>query len=165
MWIVLFCCMNRRPPRSKRTNTLFPYTTLVRSDEGAGPQVAESRAGLEVPGGGAGRRRAGRRSDLFGDDPGRLSRRRRVSREIHSTAVVEPGAELGDGVRIGPYSIVGPEVVLGEGCVLHSHTVIGGRTRVGPRTEIFPFASIGLRPQDLKYTGRPSEAGKTGKRL
>ncbi|HEY9567860.1 MAG TPA: acyl-ACP--UDP-N-acetylglucosamine O-acyltransferase [Thalassobaculum sp.] len=80
-----------------------------------------------------------------------------MSREIHSTAVVEPGAELGDGVRIGPYSIVGPEVVLGEGCVLHSHTVIGGRTRVGPRTEIFPFASIGLRPQDLKYRGEPSE--------
>src|SRR3546814_13815945 len=49
------------------------------------------------------------------------------------------------------------EVVLGEGCVLHSHTVIGGRTRVGPRTEIFPFASIGLRPQDLKYRGEPSE--------
>jgi UDP-N-acetylglucosamine acyltransferase len=80
-----------------------------------------------------------------------------VSREIHSTAVVDPGAELGEGVRIGPYAVIGPQVVLADGCIIHSHVVLGGRTRVGARTEIFPFASIGLRPQDLKYRGEPSE--------
>lgn len=80
-----------------------------------------------------------------------------MSREIHSTAVVDPGAELGEGVAIGPYSVIGPQVVLADGCIIHSHVVLGGRTRVGARTEIFPFASIGLRPQDLKYRGEPSE--------
>lgn len=80
-----------------------------------------------------------------------------MSHEIHPTAVVDPGAELGEGVRIGPYSVVGPQVMLGDGCIVHSHVVLGGRTRVGARTEIFPFASIGLRPQDLKYRGEASE--------
>lgn len=79
-----------------------------------------------------------------------------MATQIHPTAVVEPGARLGEGVRIGAFSIVGPEVSLGDGCVLHGHVVVGGRTSIGPRTEIFPFASIGLQPQDLKYKGEPS---------
>lgn len=79
-----------------------------------------------------------------------------MATQIHPTAVVEPGARLGEGVRIGAFSIVGPEVSLGDGCVLHGHVVVGGRTTIGPRTQIFPFASIGLQPQDLKYKGEPS---------
>lgn len=80
-----------------------------------------------------------------------------MTTEIHPTAVVETGASLGSGVRIGPYSLIGPDVSLADNCVVHGHVVVGGRTRVGERTEIFPFASIGLRPQDLKYKGEPSE--------
>ncbi len=77
--------------------------------------------------------------------------------EIHSTAVVEHGARLGEGVSIGPYAIVGAEVELGDGVRLHSHAVIAGRTRLGPGCEIFPFAVLGHRPQDLKYGGERSE--------
>ena len=73
--------------------------------------------------------------------------------EIHPTAIVEDGARLGDGVRIGPYCIVGPHVVLGDGVRLVSHVVIAGHTKIGSGTEIFPFASIGHKPQDLKYAG------------
>lgn len=80
-----------------------------------------------------------------------------MAREIHPTAVVEPGAEVADGVSIGAYALIGPEVVLAEGCRIHGHAVIAGRTWIGPRTEIFPFACIGMRPQDLKYRGEPSE--------
>lgn len=80
-----------------------------------------------------------------------------MPREIHPTAIVDSGAELGSDVQIGPFAVIGPEVVLADGCTIHSHTVIGGRTRIGARTEVFPFASIGLRPQDLKYRGEPSE--------
>ncbi|MEQ8398568.1 acyl-ACP--UDP-N-acetylglucosamine O-acyltransferase [Thalassobaculum sp.] len=80
-----------------------------------------------------------------------------MAREIHPTAVVDAGAELGDGVQVGPYAVIGSDVVLADGCKIHSHTVIGGRTTIGARTEVFPFASIGLRPQDLKYRGEPSE--------
>ena len=79
-----------------------------------------------------------------------------MATQIHPTAVVEPGAEIGVGVQIGAYCLVGPEVKLGDGCVLHGHVVVGGRTTIGPRTQIFPFASIGLQPQDLKYKGEAS---------
>lgn len=72
---------------------------------------------------------------------------------IHPTAVIEPGATLGKDVSIGPYCIVGAQVTLGDGVHLHSHVVIGGITEIGEGTEIFPFASIGLRPQDKKFKG------------
>jgi len=76
---------------------------------------------------------------------------------VHPTAVVDPKATLGDGVSIGPYCCVGPDVELGEGVLLRSHVVVDGRTKIGPRTEIFPFASIGLPPQDLKFKGEKSQ--------
>jgi UDP-N-acetylglucosamine acyltransferase len=75
---------------------------------------------------------------------------------VHSTAIVEPGAELGPGVRIGPFCHVGSETTLAEGVILVSHAVVAGRTSVGARTKIFPFASIGHQPQDLKYRGEAS---------
>ncbi|PHS78699.1 MAG: acyl-[acyl-carrier-protein]--UDP-N-acetylglucosamine O-acyltransferase [Rhodospirillaceae bacterium] len=75
---------------------------------------------------------------------------------IHATAIIEDGAKLGDNVTIGPYSVVGPQVVLGDGVTLDSHVVVGGDTTVGANTHIFPFASIGLQPQDLKFSGEAS---------
>lgn len=75
---------------------------------------------------------------------------------IHPTAIVEPGAVLGEGVSIGPYCLVGGEVVLGDGVELLSHVVVTGRTTIGPGTRVFPFAVIGHRPQDMKYKGEPS---------
>lgn len=75
---------------------------------------------------------------------------------IHPTAVIEDGARIGDNVAIGPYCIIGPEVELGDGTVLMSHVVVNGRTTIGANTKVFPFASIGLPPQDLKYKGEPS---------
>jgi UDP-N-acetylglucosamine acyltransferase len=77
--------------------------------------------------------------------------------EIHPSACVERGAELGDGVNIGPFCHVGSNVRLAEGVRLVSHVVVAGRTTIGPNTHIYPFASIGHRPQDLKYEGEPSE--------
>jgi UDP-N-acetylglucosamine acyltransferase len=76
--------------------------------------------------------------------------------DIHPTAIVAPEAILGDDVQIGPYSIVGSNVTLGDGVQLHSHVVVDGRTTIGEGTTIYPFASIGLQPQDLKYAGEAS---------
>ena len=76
--------------------------------------------------------------------------------EIHPTAIVEPGARLGEGVFVGPYCTVGPDVVLQDESRLISHVVVAGRTTIGPRTTVYPFASIGMPPQDLKYKGEPS---------
>jgi UDP-N-acetylglucosamine acyltransferase len=76
---------------------------------------------------------------------------------IHPTAVVSPGAKVGYDCFIGPYCIVGDEVVLGNNVRLESHCVIDGRTWIGDGTHVFPFVSIGLASQDLKYQGEPSE--------
>ena len=72
---------------------------------------------------------------------------------IHPSAIVSPSARIGESCHIGPFSIVGDEVVLGTRVRLDSHVVIDGDTTVGDDTHIFPFASIGLAPQDLKYAG------------
>ncbi|HHY84625.1 MAG TPA: acyl-ACP--UDP-N-acetylglucosamine O-acyltransferase [Verrucomicrobia bacterium] len=72
---------------------------------------------------------------------------------IHPTALVHPRAEIGEGCVIGPYCIIGEHVALGPRCRLHSHVVIDGHTRLGEGNEIFPFASIGLKTQDLKWKG------------
>ena len=76
---------------------------------------------------------------------------------IHTTAIVDSAAELGENVTIGPYCIVGPDVSLGDGVSLMSHVVVGGRTTIGANTHIYPFASIGQAPQDMKYKGERSE--------
>src|SRR6202008_1501388 len=76
---------------------------------------------------------------------------------IHPTAVVSPGARIGDDCFIGPYCVVGDEVQVSDGVRLESHCVVDGRTTLGAETHVFPFVSIGLASQDLKYKGEPSE--------
>ena len=72
---------------------------------------------------------------------------------IHPTAVIHPRAQIGADCEIGPYCVIGENVVLGDKCRLHSHVVIDGLTTLGKGNEIFPFASIGLKTQDLKWKG------------
>jgi UDP-N-acetylglucosamine acyltransferase len=75
---------------------------------------------------------------------------------VDPMARVAPGAVLEPGVRVGPFCVVGPAVRLGRGSVLVSHVVVDGDTRVGDHNRFFPFSSIGLVPQDLKYRGEPA---------
>jgi UDP-N-acetylglucosamine acyltransferase len=76
---------------------------------------------------------------------------------IHPTAIVAPGAVIPDSCTIGPYCTIGPDVKLGDACKLVSHAVIDGRTSLGARNTVYPFASVGVAPQDLKYNGEPTE--------
>lgn len=76
---------------------------------------------------------------------------------IHPTAIIDDGAKLGVGVHVGPYCVVGPSVELHDYVTLVSHVCVAGHTIVGSHTSIYPFASIGHRPQDLKYAGEPSQ--------
>ncbi len=82
---------------------------------------------------------------------------------VHPSAIVSPHARIGRDCFIGPYSTIGDEVVLDNGVRLESHCVIDGRTRIGEETHVYPFVSIGLASQDLKYRGEPSET-KIGRR-
>ncbi len=72
---------------------------------------------------------------------------------IHPTAIIDPGASLGEGVEVGAYAVVGPGVTLGDGCSVGAHAIIESHARIGKNTRIFPFASVGSKPQDLKFRG------------
>jgi UDP-N-acetylglucosamine acyltransferase len=80
-----------------------------------------------------------------------------VAARIHPTAVVAPGAELGDDVEIGPHSVVGPKVVIGDRTRIGPQVVLDGRTRIGEDNLIVGQASLGGPPQDLSYKGEPTE--------
>ncbi len=75
---------------------------------------------------------------------------------VHPSSVIAPGAVVPDSCQIGPFCTIGPDVVLGEGNRLISHVVLDGCTRLGEENVIYPFASIGVAPQDLKYHGEPT---------
>jgi UDP-N-acetylglucosamine acyltransferase len=76
---------------------------------------------------------------------------------IHQTALIDRQAEIDSEVEIGPYSVIGAGVRIGQQTRVASHVVIEGRTSVGKGNTIYQFATIGSRPQDLKYRGEASE--------
>jgi UDP-N-acetylglucosamine acyltransferase len=75
---------------------------------------------------------------------------------IHPSALVDPAAVLGHDVRIGPFCTVGPDVVIEDRAELISHVVVDGHTRIGAGVILFPFCTVGLAPQDMKYKGEPT---------
>ena len=80
----------------------------------------------------------------------------KVTANIHTTAVVAPGAKIAENVEIGPYSVIGENVEIGEGTKIGPHVVIHGWTQIGRDCRIFQGASIGEEPQDLKFRGEKS---------
>lgn len=76
--------------------------------------------------------------------------------DAHPTAIVHPGARIGAGTVIGPYAVVGEHVRIGRDCRIGASSVVDGSTEIGDGNQIFPFASVGLIPQDLKFKGEPT---------
>ncbi len=66
---------------------------------------------------------------------------------VHPTAVVAPGASLGDGVEVGPYAVIGGQVEIGAGTRVGPHAVIDGRTTIGRNNRIFQFAASARSPR------------------
>jgi UDP-N-acetylglucosamine acyltransferase len=75
---------------------------------------------------------------------------------IHETAIVSTSAQVGENTYIGPFCTIGDEVTIADGVRLDSHVVVDGKTTIGKGTRVYPFVSIGLAPQDLKYGGEPT---------
>src|SRR5690349_22296885 len=75
---------------------------------------------------------------------------------IHPTAIIDPSAKVPASCKIGPYCVIGAGVELGENCHLVSHVSIEGPTKIGADNGIFPFAAIGMAPQDISYRGEPT---------
>lgn len=76
---------------------------------------------------------------------------------IHPSTVMGERVSVGAGTTIGPHSVIHDDVVIGSHCHVHSHAVIGSHTRLGANNEIYPFTTIGVAPQDLKYQGEPTQ--------
>jgi UDP-N-acetylglucosamine acyltransferase len=76
--------------------------------------------------------------------------------QIHSTAIVDPSAQIGAGSEVGPYCVIGPNVTLGENCWLQHHVTLCGPTRAGARNKFYAYCSIGQQTQDLKYKVEPT---------
>ena len=77
--------------------------------------------------------------------------------QIHPSAIVNDNAQIQEGVVIGPYCIIGENVKIKSKTIVKSHVVIDGDTEIGSNNVIYPFASIGLDPQDLKFKGEKSK--------
>ncbi|MCR9071073.1 MAG: acyl-ACP--UDP-N-acetylglucosamine O-acyltransferase [Alphaproteobacteria bacterium] len=73
--------------------------------------------------------------------------------EIHPTAIVCKGAEIGSNTSVGPYTCIGPNVKIGKDCRIGSHVVIEGFTTLGDGNQVYQFASVGAAPQDRKWKG------------
>ena len=76
---------------------------------------------------------------------------------IHPPAVVESGAQIDESVEIGPFAVIGANVIIGARTKVGSHSVLEGHTTIGEDNTIGHYASIGGRPQDMKYKGEPTK--------
>jgi len=76
--------------------------------------------------------------------------------QIHPTAIVDPGAEIGAGTVIGPYCVIGANVVIGGSCWLQHHVTLQGPMRAGAQNKFYAYCSVGQQTQDLKYAGEPT---------
>lgn len=86
-----------------------------------------------------------------------MSAREQAGGVIHPTAIVDPKAQIPASSKIGPFCVIGADVVLGEECELLSHVVLGGPMRMGRNNRVFPFTTLGLEPQDLKFKGERTQ--------
>jgi UDP-N-acetylglucosamine acyltransferase len=76
---------------------------------------------------------------------------------IHPTAIVDPAAKIAETAEIGPYCVVGPEVEIGAGTVLKAHVYVEGPTWIGEDNLFYPYSTVGVASQDMKYKGERAE--------
>src|SRR5689334_17620354 len=76
---------------------------------------------------------------------------------IHPTAIVDAKARIAESADVGPYCIVGAEVEIGARTRLMAHLYLEGPTWIGEDNIFFPYSTVGVASQDLKYKGERSE--------
>jgi UDP-N-acetylglucosamine acyltransferase len=76
---------------------------------------------------------------------------------IHSSAIIDPTAEIAESAEIGPYCIVGAEVHIGACTRLMANNYVEGDTWIGEDNIFFPYSTVGVASQDLKYKGERAE--------
>ena len=76
---------------------------------------------------------------------------------VHPSAIVDPRARIAESADIGPYCVIGAEVEIGAGTRLMAHVFLEGPLRIGEDNLFFPYSTVGVASQDLKYRGEPAE--------
>ena len=76
---------------------------------------------------------------------------------IHPTAIVDAHAHIADTAEVGPFCIVGAHVTVGHRTRLMAHVYLEGTTVIGEDNVFYPYSTVGVASQDLKYKGEPSE--------
>src|SRR5579885_3431649 len=76
---------------------------------------------------------------------------------VHPTAVVHPGAKIDPTAEVGPFCVISDEVSIGAGTRLMAHIYIEGPTWIGEENTFYPYASVGVASQDLRYRGGRAE--------
>ncbi|MEX1012948.1 MAG: acyl-ACP--UDP-N-acetylglucosamine O-acyltransferase [Waddliaceae bacterium] len=81
---------------------------------------------------------------------------------IHPTAIIDKGAQIGKGVTVEPYAVIGEHVILKDGVTVRAHAYLDGHLTVGENTVIYPSAVIGTKAQHLRFNGEKTtiEIGK-----
>lgn len=62
---------------------------------------------------------------------------------IHPTALIDPGAEIGNGVSVGPFSVIGKGAEIGRGTCILGAVSIGADSRIGAGSLVYPGVRIG----------------------
>ena len=75
---------------------------------------------------------------------------------IHPTAIIDPTAKIAASACIGPYTIVGADVEIGERTEIKAQVFLEGPLQIGEDNVFYPYSTVGVAPQDLKYQGEPS---------
>src|SRR6185369_9609600 len=75
----------------------------------------------------------------------------------HPTAIIDPKARIAESAEIGPYCVVGADVEIGARTRLMANVYLEGRTSIGDDNLFYPYTTVGVAPQDLKYKGEVSE--------
>jgi len=75
----------------------------------------------------------------------------------HPTAIVDARARVAESAEIGPYCVVGPEVEIGARTRLMANLYLEGPTWIGEDNVFFPYSTVGVASQDLKYKGERAE--------
>ena len=78
---------------------------------------------------------------------------------IHPTAIVDPRAKIAESAEIGPYCVIGANVEIGARHSGESHVFMEGPLDIGEDNVFFPYSTVGVAPQDLKYHGERSARG------
>lgn len=76
---------------------------------------------------------------------------------VHPSAIVDPSARIAESAQIGPFCIIGPDVEIGERTRLMASIYVDAKTRIGEDNIFYPYSTVGVAPQDLKYRGEESQ--------